>query len=152
MQKNHIQSLVLALILLTLMPELRSELAPCPSSPNCVSSLAQSKSQKVEPLLFKGDPTQALASLERCILGMAGVKVEAKSDLFWHTTFTTRWLRFIDDVHFLVQPDQGQIQIRSASRVGYGDFGTNRRRVNRIIEICQPKLLSQESVISPQAP
>ena len=40
--------------------------------------------------------------------------------------------RFVDDVECLLDSAHGVIQIRSASRVGYSDFGVNRRRVGRI--------------------
>jgi uncharacterized protein (DUF1499 family) len=38
----------------------------------------------------------------------------------------------VDDVKFLFSADQPVIDVRSASRVGYYDFGVNRRRIEDI--------------------
>ena len=46
-------------------------------------------------------------------------------------TFTSRLFRFVDDFALRVDGSAGLLHIRSASRVGYGDFGVNRRRVER---------------------
>ncbi len=144
MQDKSTKLFFMTLLLFALLPELSAELTPCPNSPNCVSSQAQTKDQKVESLFYKGDPDQALAKLEQCLIEMEGVNIELRDNQLLHTTFTTKWLKFIDDVHFLLQPDQQRIEIRSASREGYWDLGTNRRRVNRIAENCQPLLLLTE--------
>ena len=57
--------------------------------------------------------------------------VEAR-ERYLHAVFTTRMLRFRDDVEFLFDPEARVIHFRSASRVGYRDFGTNRRRMEHI--------------------
>ena len=46
--------------------------------------------------------------------------------------FTTQILRFKDDVEFHLVTAGGIVHIRSASRVGYSDFGANRKRVEMI--------------------
>lgn len=49
-----------------------------------------------------------------------------------------KWLRrsalfrFADDVEFFLDEGTSTIHMRSASRVGYSDFGVNRRRVEEI--------------------
>ena len=47
-------------------------------------------------------------------------------------TFTTFLFRFTDDVEFLFDDEKKLIHMRSASRVGYSDLGTNRRRCEAI--------------------
>ena len=44
----------------------------------------------------------------------------------------TRWLGFVDDVEFLASESEGLIHVKSASRLGYYDFGVNRRRLERL--------------------
>ena len=48
----------------------------------------------------------------------------------------TSWIssrgRFVDDVEFHLDPSGRVIQVRSASRLGHSDLGTNRRRVEAI--------------------
>ena len=41
-------------------------------------------------------------------------------------------LRFVDDVEFRLESGTSEIAVRSASRVGYSDLGTNRRRLERL--------------------
>ena len=40
--------------------------------------------------------------------------------------------RFVDDVEFTLSIENKIFQVRSSSRVGYSDFGVNRRRIERI--------------------
>jgi uncharacterized protein (DUF1499 family) len=51
-------------------------------------------------------------------------------------TATTRWFGFKDDVVVRVRPDGAgsRVDVRSASRVGKGDVGTNARRVRAYLE------------------
>jgi len=51
---------------------------------------------------------------------------------YLHAVFTTRTMRYRDDVEFNARPDRNEIAVRSASRVGYGDLGANRKRVEWI--------------------
>jgi uncharacterized protein (DUF1499 family) len=51
-------------------------------------------------------------------------------------TASTRWLGFVDDVAIRVRPLDGgraRVDVRSASRVGVGDLGTNARRIRRYL-------------------
>ena len=49
---------------------------------------------------------------------------------------TTRWWGFKDDVVIRIRPDDSgsRLDIRSTSRVGLGDFGTNAARVEAFLE------------------
>jgi uncharacterized protein (DUF1499 family) len=38
----------------------------------------------------------------------------------------------VDDLEFWLNPTLGVIEVRSASRLGREDFGTNRQRIERI--------------------
>ena len=107
-------------------------LAPCPSSPNCVSSLATDAAHRVAPLAYQGDPAAAMRRLRDVIAAMPRARVVGVSDTGLHAEFTSRIFRFVDDVDCVVDPAAGVIQIRSASRVGYSDLGVNRSRVEAI--------------------
>jgi uncharacterized protein (DUF1499 family) len=41
-------------------------------------------------------------------------------------------MRFRDDVQLLYNPETGVIQVRSSSRLGISDMGTNRSRVESL--------------------
>jgi uncharacterized protein (DUF1499 family) len=108
------------------------KLAPCPASPNCVSTQASDAKHRMEPIAFAGGGGDALARLRRIISGMPGSKVITCQSGYLQVEFTSRWFRFVDDVEFLVDDEKHIIQFRSASRVGYSDLGANRRRMTRI--------------------
>lgn len=107
-------------------------LKPCPQSPNCVCSQCVDAPQRIEPLRYSGEGAQAFARLRDLVAGWPGAAVVSEADGYLHAEFATRWLRFVDDVEFLLDPSAGVIHVRSASRLGYSDLGTNRRRVEAI--------------------
>lgn len=106
-------------------------LAPCPDTPNCVSSEAETGPAAIEPLLFGGAPAEAWEALKRTVITMGG-RIEYADQSFMRAVFRTRVWRFADDVDFRMAADRQQIQVRSASRRGYSDLGVNRRRVEAL--------------------
>ena len=106
-------------------------LAPCPTSPNCVSSQASAEGHRVEPLRYSGDAAQAQGRLLITLEGMERVHIQRADAVYIHAEFRSALLGFIDDVEFRFETP-GSIQVRSASRVGYFDFGVNRERVDAI--------------------
>jgi uncharacterized protein (DUF1499 family) len=110
-------------------------LRPCPASPNCVSSEEGADAEHaIAPLAVPPDhpPAEALAALEAAIAREPRTAVLHRGDAFLHVTYRTALLRFVDDVTFRVDPEAGVIHVRSASRVGQGDLGVNRRRVEAL--------------------
>jgi len=65
----------------------------------------------------------------------------AKEANYLRAEFRSAILRFVDDVEFLFSADQSVIDVRSASRVGYYDFGMNRRRIEDIRKKWNEELL-----------
>lgn len=112
-------------------------LKPCPSSPNCVSSLSEDANHRVPPLSWTGDFAQAKARLRRAVLAAGDAAFVVEADRYWHLEFRSRWFRFVDDVEFLFDPARGLIHVRSASRVGHSDLGVNRKRVEKIRSLFQ---------------
>ena len=108
------------------------KLKACPDSPNCVSSQAIRESQLIQPIEYQGTSEQAMAKLVDIIRDLPDTHIVESSDNYVHAEFQTKWLRFTDDVEFLLDKTDKTIQVRSASRVGYSDFGTNRKRLEMI--------------------
>lgn len=108
-----------------------SRLASCPTSPNCVSSQASAEDQQIEVLRYNGDATQAQGRLLAVLKGMERVKIQRADASNVHAEFRSALFGFVDDVEFHFDPPS-VIQVRSASRVGYSDFGVNRNRVEAI--------------------
>lgn len=114
-------------------------LKPPSRTPNSVSSQAhlypdapQKDDAAIAPLPLTGDPAAAIARLRRIVESMPGARVVDVRPDYLYAQFTTKWLRFVDDVEFWASPAEGVIHVRSASRVGRKDFGVNRRRVEAI--------------------
>ena len=105
-------------------------LAPCPASPNCVSTSA-SGAAHMPSLRFSGTVAEARTVL---ISALRELKIEIihSDEQYIHGVAVTRWLRFKDDVEFLINPAARTIHFRSASRLGYSDLGTNRARLEKI--------------------
>ena len=58
--------------------------------------------------------------------------VESDGD-YLHAEVTSRIMKYVDDLEISFSPEDNNLIIRSESRVGDGDFGVNRKRVDLII-------------------
>lgn len=106
-------------------------LRPAPGRPNWVASFSDEPARRVEPFRFEGDAAAALARVKAAALA-AGGRLRAETPDYLHFTFTTPLLRFVDDVEFVLDREARVIHVRSGSRVGHSDLGTNRRRVENL--------------------
>lgn len=108
-------------------------LAPCPDSPNCVSTEQGNTEKSMAPLAFTGTPAAALDRLESIVKSMPRTRIVTRTEDYLHVEFRSFLFRFVDDVEFYIpaSTSEGQLQIefRSASRVGYSDLGANRKRM-----------------------
>jgi uncharacterized protein (DUF1499 family) len=135
-----IPSVLLAAILTIMSAKLLAReaahtLAPCPTSPNCVSSQAGDREHFIEPLHFSGEVVRAWNRLKSALDRESRLTIVEDTGSYLHAEARSLIFRFVDDIEFVLDPDAGVIQVRSASRVGYSDFSVNRRRVERIREI-----------------
>ena len=107
-------------------------LAPCPSTPNCVSSQSKDPEHAVASLTYQSSSTEAMAKLKRIVLAMPRTVIVTETPAYLHAEFTSAVMRFVDDVEFSLDETAKAIQVRSASRLGRSDFGVNRKRVEEI--------------------
>ena len=107
-------------------------LLSCPNSPNCVLSQASYPKYQIHPIHYTSSVEIAKEKLIKVIQSMDGTRIIKQDEVYWHVEFTTRWLRFIDDVEFYFPESEELIHLRSASRSGYWDLGVNRKRVEEI--------------------
>ncbi len=110
----------------------RQALSPCPDRPNCVSSMETRGRHYVEPLRYQGSMEAAKKRLLEVLSSFSRTRVLEDSGTYIRATFTTPLLRFTDDVEFLFDDGKKLIHMRSASRTGYSDLGTNRRRCEAV--------------------
>ncbi|HEX19529.1 MAG TPA: DUF1499 domain-containing protein [Acidiferrobacteraceae bacterium] len=111
------------------MPEL---LADCPPQPHCVSSLSQDPKQRVAPLQLNSTRDNTMQAIAKILSDMAGIRIEYADDMRIEALAVTSLLRFKDDLTLALDSDNHCLHIRSCSRIGYYDFGSNRRRIERI--------------------
>lgn len=115
-------------------------LAPCGKSPNCVSSRADAEArQRVEPFAVSGDVAVAFGRLKDLLTEMPRTAVVTVTDEYVHAVCRTR-LGFADDVECRLCRADGVIHVRSASRLGYYDFGVNRARVELLRRRLQTRI------------
>ena len=107
-------------------------LLSCPKSPNCVLSQASDPNHQIHPIHYTSSVEIAKEKLIKVIKSFDGTRIITQDEVYWHGEFTTRWLRFIDDVEFYFPESEALIHLRSASRSGYWDLGVNRKRVEEI--------------------
>ena len=107
-------------------------LAPCPETPNCVSTQASDPDKHMAPIAFRGDLDTTRTRLLALLSHEPRVEVVETRERYVHAVFTTFLLRFKDDVEFVLDPTARVIHFRSASRVGHSDLGANRRRMERL--------------------
>jgi uncharacterized protein (DUF1499 family) len=86
----------------------------------------------MEPIPFRGDLGIARDRLLALLESEPRVIIETVRDDYVHAVFITPLLRFRDDVVFAFDSDAQLIHFRSASRIGRSDWGTNRKRMERL--------------------
>ena len=116
------------------------QLAPCPSSPNCVSTQAQDEGHAITPFRYRKSRAEAKESLKEVIRPLSRVKLVEEDESYLHYEFTSLLLRFVDDVEFVFDDETKTIHFRSASRTGYGDLGVNRARMEQVRALIAQRL------------
>ena len=108
-------------------------------TPNSVSSQAdlwpgdaQQDYARIAPLALVGSGPETLARLKTVVQAQPGAEVVKAEGDYLYAIFTTRLMKYTDDVEFWFDPAQQVVQVRSASRLGRGDLGANRARVEAV--------------------
>lgn len=106
---------------------------------NSVSSQAdlypdhpQRQYSAITPLALRGDGPATIAKIKAIVEGMEGAKLINSAPDYLYAQYTTPLMKFVDDVEFWFDPAANVIQVRSASRIGKGDRGLNRKRVEAV--------------------
>lgn len=103
------------------------KLAPCPGSPNCVSSQSEDPQFNIDPL-----PPITIADLKSIVANMERTTIIEETDNYLYAEFKSKLMGYVDDVEFYLDSDANVIQVRSASRLGKSDLGVNRKRIEEI--------------------
>ena len=110
----------------------RDQLSDCPDSPNCVSTSSSRPDSRIEPIIFPETVNAAKLKLEGIIRKMSGSRIVKSEGNYIHAEYRSRIFGFVDDLEVLLDDNQKLIYLRSSSRIGYSDFGVNRKRTDEI--------------------
>ncbi|WP_037030036.1 DUF1499 domain-containing protein [Psychrilyobacter atlanticus] len=107
---------------------------PCPTSPNCVSSMAiKEDSHYIEPIVYNNITRElAIEKITVILKELKNTSIVEESDEYIHAKVRSSFFKFVDDVEFYFPKDKNIIHIRSLARTGYSDFGVNRKRMEKI--------------------
>ena len=109
------------------------EMAACPSSPNCVSSLvdpdvdSQHGADPISRGRFTRDESQD--EIRRILTQEARLEIQADVPGYLHAVQYTAVFKFPDDIEFWFPVELEIINFRSAARLGKSDLGVNRNRI-----------------------
>ena len=107
--------------------------SPCERAPRCAVSLEDPGPGGDSVTALDGGPSaeQAHDNLLAVLGSMGGYRILSDDGRYVHAEFTTPLVRYKDDVEFLIRYD-GTIDVRSAARIGWYDWETNRKRVEAL--------------------
>lgn len=112
--------------------------APCPDAPNCVSTQAEQSVHLIEPIRYTAETAVVHQRLLQILDQMPRSTIIRTGPTYIHAEFRSPTWGFVDDVEFYIDEANQLIQFRSAARLGEGDLGANRARMEEIRERMNP--------------
>jgi uncharacterized protein (DUF1499 family) len=110
----------------------RTTLPPCTQWPNCVSTEATDPMHAIPPLRLAVPPEAVWPALRTAIEALPETRIVVDSGGYLRAESRGNVLGFVDDLEVLLRPGSEALSVRSASRVGLNDLGSNARRVERL--------------------
>jgi uncharacterized protein (DUF1499 family) len=110
-------------------------LPECGWLPNCVNSSTGRGVHATAPIRANAEQWKRLKAW---IARQEDWEITVNDQRFLQAVVKTPLMRFRDDVQLLFFPEDQLIQVRSSSRLGFGDMGTNAKRVEALRELLAP--------------
>ncbi|MEC3884978.1 DUF1499 domain-containing protein [Halobacillus sp. HZG1] len=107
-------------------------LSECPTSPNCVSTQTDQEEKRMDALVFTKDLETTKSLIKEILSERQRTTIETENENYIHAVVESKWIKFKDDVEFYFDQKDEVVHFRSASRVGYSDFGVNKNRMEAI--------------------
>ena len=104
----------------------------CPFSPNCVSSDAIDDGHQILPFQFKISAADAWLITKKMVLKLPNTEIIIETSNYLHAECSSSIFGFVDDLELNLRASDGIIAVRSASRLGFSDFGVNRNRIENL--------------------
>ena len=122
-------------------PDSDTALPACGWLPNCVNSASGRGLQAVAPIQANARQWQALKAW---IVQQPDWEIVIDDISYIQAIVKTPLMRFRDDVQLQFDTDSKLIQVRSSSRLGISDLGTNYRRVEALRKVLYPVAASRQ--------
>ena len=123
-------------------PASDTALPACGWLPNCVNSESGRGLQAVDPITANDGQWQ---ELKAWVVHQPDWEMVTDDGNFIQAIVKTPLMRFRDDVQLHFYPDIELIQVRSSSRLGISDLGTNYRRIEALREVLNPIAASEQT-------
>ena len=82
------------------------KLAPCPQTPNCVSSETSDVQHYIKPISYEGTAEEAKDRLRQALLSIPRTQIVNEESSYIHAECTSWLFRFTDDVEFVFDDTQ----------------------------------------------
>lgn len=112
---------------------------PCGDKPNCVSTQDAREKHQLAPFTLAS--STSIDAIEAAVLQLPGAKTAVKEQDYLRIEYTSKIMRFVDDLELRIEGEQ--LLVRSESRMGYSDFGVNRKRADQLRTLLSEKGLIQ---------
>ncbi|GGE28909.1 hypothetical protein GCM10011391_04340 [Pullulanibacillus camelliae] len=110
------------------------KLAPCPKTANCVSTEHTNPNRYMLPIEYKDiSLSKAKEILVDVLKTIPKLEVKKIDGPYIYAEAKTMIFEFFHDVEFYFDDVEKLIHFRSASRMGFADLGTNKRRMQSIV-------------------
>jgi uncharacterized protein (DUF1499 family) len=123
-------------------PASDTALPACGWLPNCVNSESGRGLQAVDPITANDGQWQ---ELKAWVVHQPDWEMVTDDGNFIQAIVKTPLMRFRDDVQLHFYADLELIQVRSSSRLGISDLGTNYRRIEALREVLNPIAASEQT-------
>ena len=110
------------------------QLGACSKTPNCVSTNQEDLNRYMLPIKYDGlTLEEAKAILREVLTTLPKLSVVKDEGAYLHAEAQTMIFEYTQDVEFLFDEATRELHFKSASRVGYTDFGSNKRRMQAVV-------------------
>eukprot|EP00960_Hanusia_phi_P030438 748626-Hanusia_phi.AAC.1 len=111
-------------------------------APNCFSSYIDPNKDRdhyYKPFKYSKDDKEAMSDLLAAVkayppgqakIDAGGWKIMRSDDRYIYVQYESGKIGYLDDLEFLLDPETKTVNVRSASRAGFLDFGVNAKRIN----------------------
>ncbi|MCA1058038.1 DUF1499 domain-containing protein [Rossellomorea aquimaris] len=104
----------------------------CPTNKkNCVSTIDLTSYHRIAPLPINGGVEDTKEQIHKALNQFDHVEIEEEQSHYVHAVFTSKWLKFKDDLEIYIDESANLLHMKSGSRLGYYDFKVNRNRVEQ---------------------